>query len=431
MASNRMVTLITGISSSKRVNSEDRPRGSAMGERVTLAAVLLLALNLLAPLALRAQYSERQDEPKPQITAEDFSAEKERKEPVAIRKITIDAELIPRTHQLKAKARIQFQALQDTSTAQFELNENLFPTKIAAEDGRQLSAQRTPENLTVQVGLAKPLPKGQTATISLEYAGNLADAEHSPIEGVQLAYIGEEGSYLLYPGRWFPMTGYSVDRYTAELHITAPAGVSAPRSPSRCGRGRGRGCQGGAAGGAAEMMGMFPVHPVGRSAAGVVCSRRALHAPEITDAFTRRSSHWSRRHPVNRFDARGRRCPCAGRAHESRARRAAARADVREDDRRPCRAREPAAIRREDERCINQAREAVASGGRAGSSPAPPGHGPSHGPSRRLSSQSRRAGRAARDPRTHRGDGRDARRGPRRSRGPSLRRRRGPARLDV
>lgn len=232
--------MITGISSSKRIKNECRPRGSVMGERVTLAAALLLALNLLAPLALRAQYSERQDEPQPQLTAEDFSAEKERKEPIAIRKITIDAELIPRTHQLKAKARIQFQALRDTSTAQFELNENLFPTKIAAEDGRQLSAQRTPENLTVQVGLAKPLPKGQTATISLEYAGNLADAEHSPIEGVQLAYIGEEGSYLLYPGRWFPMTGYSVDRYAAELHITVPAAFTvvsggAAQAPARSG----------------------------------------------------------------------------------------------------------------------------------------------------------------------------------------------------
>ncbi|MBI2817298.1 MAG: tetratricopeptide repeat protein [Acidobacteria bacterium] len=190
----------------------------------TLSA--LLAICILYPLASRAQYSEKDDAPRPQLTAEDFSAEKERTDPVAIRSITLDAELVPNSHQLKARAKIQFQALRDTGNAQFELNDNLFPTKISAEDGRQLTAQRTPGRLAVQVGLGKTLPKGQSSNIIFEYAGNLADAEHSPVEGVQLAYIGDEGSYLLYPGRWFPVTGYSLDRYTGELHITVPNGLT-------------------------------------------------------------------------------------------------------------------------------------------------------------------------------------------------------------
>src|SRR5262249_31431449 len=50
--------------------------------------------------------------------------------------------------------------------------------------------------------------------------------EHSPVEGVQVAYVGEEGSYLLYPGRWFPLTGYSTDRYTGDIHLTVPTGYT-------------------------------------------------------------------------------------------------------------------------------------------------------------------------------------------------------------
>jgi len=197
-------------------------RGRSPGwVRGALAAALLLTLPL--PRDLRAQYSER-EESRPQTTVEDFAAELERKEPAAARNYVIDAELDPQTHQLKAKARIEIQAQQNTGTAAFELNNNLFPTKVTSGDGQSLSARRLPDNLTVEVTLGKTLSKGQTSTILFEYAGELSSADHSPVEGVQLAYVGTEGSYLLYPGRWFPMTGYSIDRYTAELHITVPNG---------------------------------------------------------------------------------------------------------------------------------------------------------------------------------------------------------------
>ena len=190
-------------------------------------ALPILALSLLAfllPPAVRAQYSER-DEPRPSVNVEDFSPEK-RRESIAVRHYVIDAELVPKTHQLKAKVQIRLQALEDTRSADFELNNNFSPTKVAGEDGRALPAQRTSGGLTLQVSLGKTLSKGQSATISLEYAGGLADADHSPVEGIQLGYIGEEGSYLLYPARWFPVSAYSIQRYTAELHITVPAGFS-------------------------------------------------------------------------------------------------------------------------------------------------------------------------------------------------------------
>ena len=187
-------------------------------------AIATLALLLLSqPALLRAQYSER-DEPKPQTLIEDFSAEQARKEDVAIRRISLDAQINPQSHEIKAKATITFQAIKDTSIAQFELNGNFFVTKVTGEDGRAIPVRRSGDSLSTELTLGKTLPKGQSATIGFEYAGTLADAEHSPVEGVQLSYIGEEGSYLLYPGRWFPITGYAVDRYTAEMKFTVPQG---------------------------------------------------------------------------------------------------------------------------------------------------------------------------------------------------------------
>ena len=45
------------------------------------------------------------------------------------------------------------------------------------------------------------------------------------MEGLKLAAIQEPISYLLYAARWFPMTGYMTDRFTAEMHIRVPQGM--------------------------------------------------------------------------------------------------------------------------------------------------------------------------------------------------------------
>jgi aminopeptidase N len=45
------------------------------------------------------------------------------------------------------------------------------------------------------------------------------------VEGLKLAYIGSDVTYLLYPGRWFPVLNYGIDRFTSEINITAPAGT--------------------------------------------------------------------------------------------------------------------------------------------------------------------------------------------------------------
>jgi aminopeptidase N len=43
------------------------------------------------------------------------------------------------------------------------------------------------------------------------------------VEGIKVAYVGPEGSYLLYPGRWFPVSAYGVNRFSATMNITVPS----------------------------------------------------------------------------------------------------------------------------------------------------------------------------------------------------------------
>ncbi len=61
---------------------------------------------------------------------------------------------------------------------------------------------------------------------TFEYDGTLENADGSPVENLKLASIGDPISYLLYAARWFPMTGYLTDRFTADITVHAPAGYT-------------------------------------------------------------------------------------------------------------------------------------------------------------------------------------------------------------
>ena len=73
--------------------------------------------------------------------------------------------------------------------------------------------------------LPPPSLAGQTDRWTFVYDGTITGNEDGPVEGLKLAAIQEPISYLLYPARWFPMTGYMTDRFTAEMHIRVPQGM--------------------------------------------------------------------------------------------------------------------------------------------------------------------------------------------------------------
>src|SRR6185437_4097128 len=128
------------------------------------------------------------------------AAEKPR---IHVEDYVIDAELAPKTHHLTAKAKVKFTALEDISTAVFELNNALRVTRVTNEAGKALQTERVTQDYTVRVTLPEGLSKDQSQTLTFEYEGTLATGDDSPVEGLKLAYVGPDTSYLLYPSRWF------------------------------------------------------------------------------------------------------------------------------------------------------------------------------------------------------------------------------------
>lgn len=151
---------------------------------------------------------------------------------------TIDAELQPKTHKITAKAKVKITALEDISIATFELNNGLRPTKITDANGKVLTGERVAEENAIRVPLPEGLSKGQSTTLTFEYEGTLASVEDSPVEGLKLASIGDDTTYLLYAGRWFPVVNYGIDRFTAAINVTVPAffqvvGSGAEENPAK------------------------------------------------------------------------------------------------------------------------------------------------------------------------------------------------------
>ncbi len=135
----------------------------------------------------------------------------------------INVVLQPHLHQMTASAKVKFTALQDLSVAVFELHNDLRVTKVTDEKKQQLSAERVTQDSTIRVPLPSGLSKDSSMTLTFEYEGQLENADNSPVPGLNLANIGDDTSYLLYAGRWFPVNGYGLNRFTSSISINVPA----------------------------------------------------------------------------------------------------------------------------------------------------------------------------------------------------------------
>ncbi len=135
----------------------------------------------------------------------------------------IEATLEPHLHQITARAKVKFTAMQDLSVAVFELHNDLRVTKVLDEKNQPLSAERVTQDSTVRVPLPAGLSKDASTTLTFEYEGQFENADNSPVPGLSLAYIGDDTSYLFYAGRWFPVSGYGLNRFTSTISITLPA----------------------------------------------------------------------------------------------------------------------------------------------------------------------------------------------------------------
>jgi aminopeptidase N len=135
----------------------------------------------------------------------------------------IDAQIQPQDHTLTATAQVTFTSLDDQSTAVFNLHGALKVNQVTDSSGTALNGGRGPE-ATLVVTPPAPLVKDQTYTWTFHYSGDLENGDGGPVSGLQLTYVGAPITYLLYAGEWFPITGYTTDRFRADIHVTAPKG---------------------------------------------------------------------------------------------------------------------------------------------------------------------------------------------------------------
>ncbi len=143
---------------------------------------------------------------------------------VTVNNYTIDASIYPSTHTITAKAQIQVVPGVETSSLRFKLNSALKVTSVEGPGNPNI--QFSQQGVTLSLSLTQPLPAQQPSVLTVEYSGTLASADGSPVEGLMLSYIGSGDSYLLYPGCWFPVNGDGLDRFSATLHLTVPAGLT-------------------------------------------------------------------------------------------------------------------------------------------------------------------------------------------------------------
>ena len=170
-----------------------------------LAAALALALGAFS---LHAQPQDRRN----RINADQY---------------TVEAEISPTAQSIVAKVTIHFTPVDDNVTsAAFELNNALNVSKVVDAAGKQIPASRNQQDFTVRLSFDQPLPKGQPQTITFFYDGKLTGNEDSPVYGIKFAAIHPDYAFLLYPARWFPVSGYTTDRFAAEMRITVPMGYT-------------------------------------------------------------------------------------------------------------------------------------------------------------------------------------------------------------
>ncbi len=142
----------------------------------------------------------------------------------------IEAELQPAEHFLRAIGDVTFTPLDPTRSVVFELNGSLKVESIE-RNGKPLTsfvqdaAGYDTTGPSVRVDLGEVVTANQPVTLRFRWSGALVTPEGGPLATKRLAYIGPEGSYLMYASRWFPFHDYAADRATADITITAPAGT--------------------------------------------------------------------------------------------------------------------------------------------------------------------------------------------------------------
>ena len=185
-------------------------------KRIKLIFPGLMAVLAVLTLALSA----RSQQPAPQQAAGRFDVTHYR----------IEAQIIPEQHLLRAGADVTFVPLDATRSVVFELNGSLKVESIE-KDGKVLTGVvQDPVGVgslgpSVRIDLGQVVPANQPVTLRIRWSGALINPEGGPLATKRLAYVGSEGSYLMYASRWFPFHDYAADRATSDITFIVPSGL--------------------------------------------------------------------------------------------------------------------------------------------------------------------------------------------------------------
>jgi aminopeptidase N len=142
----------------------------------------------------------------------------------------IEAQLNPDEHTLRAGADITLIPQDATRSIVFELNGSLKVDGVE-KDGKVLTGVVQDQvgagalGPNVRIDLGQVVPANQPVTVRIRWSGALTSPEGGPLANKRLAYVGSEGSYLMYASRWFPFHDYAADRATSDITVIVPTGM--------------------------------------------------------------------------------------------------------------------------------------------------------------------------------------------------------------
>jgi len=142
----------------------------------------------------------------------------------------IEAQLIPDQHMLRAGADVTVIPQEATRSLVFELNGSLHVESIDLGGKPLTSFVQDAVGVgslgpSVRVDLGQVVPANQSLTLRFRWSGALLSPEGGPLATRRLAYVGPEGSYLMYASRWFPFHDYAADRATSDITLIVPTGL--------------------------------------------------------------------------------------------------------------------------------------------------------------------------------------------------------------
>ena len=135
----------------------------------------------------------------------------------------VEVMLHPEDQTISALVKVKFVATQVSRTLLVELHPDLRVNSVKTADGQELTFDRDNDSpLLLSVALPGTATPGKEVNLVFDYAGPVSSEDDSPTPGVRFASVDKTSAYLLLPARWFPLTNYPANRYTATFHVIVP-----------------------------------------------------------------------------------------------------------------------------------------------------------------------------------------------------------------